>query len=119
MSFLKIKVLLIFFLTASSAYTQDTIFKRSHNFEKYVSNISTDGQTLYVRIGDSVYSYANGKKKYITTGALRFSWIKKNDYADNYYWFHDEQIPNIYSISKDNLNRILPGPQNAFITKRD
>jgi AraC-like DNA-binding protein len=117
MSFSKVKVCMIFCLIVLSTYAQDTLFIQSHDFEKYVNNISTDGQNLYLRIGDSIYSYSNGKKKYITTGALRFSWIQKNAYADNYYWYHDEQIPKIYSSSNDNLNRILPGPKNAFITK--
>ena len=112
-----LNVLAICLLISTNIYGQDTLFNRTIPLNHYVNNISTDGQILYLRIGDSIYSYSNGKKKYMTTGALRFSWIKKNDYADNYYWYHDEQIPKRYSTSNDNLKGILPGPQNSFITK--
>ena len=110
------RLVLIFILINSKVYSQDTIFQRSLPIDRYVTNISTDGKNLYARIGDSIYLYSGEKLKYLDLGALRFSWIKKNDYADNYYWYHAEQIPKIYSAPVNQLKNILPGTGNAFIT---
>lgn len=115
--YLKRTMFLFLLILVSSINAQDTLFYRSLSIDSYVSNISTDGNDLYLRIGDSVYSYSNSQIKYITQGAWRFSWIRKNEFADNYYWSHDSYVTKQYAVKYNEIKNILPGPYNGFITK--
>ncbi|WP_019668816.1 helix-turn-helix domain-containing protein [Eudoraea adriatica] len=116
MNFSKITAF-IYFSIVLSTYAQDTIFRQSHNFGQYVNNISTDGNNLFLRIGDSIYDYRNGRLNYLEPGALRFSIINKNYVGNGFFWSHGMQILDEYRVSETLVRDILPGRYNALITK--
>lgn len=107
----------VFLIFGADTLGQDTLFRRTIPINRYVSNISTEGQNLFLRIGDSIYNYRNGTLDYLEPGALRFSMIEKNHGGDGYFWSHDMQVLGRYRASEIETRNILPGPFNDFITK--
>lgn len=67
---------ILFFIFTTMAYGQDTLFQSSLPIKRFVSNVSTEGRNLYLRIGDSIYRYQNGKLNFEAEGHMRFSWIE-------------------------------------------
>jgi hypothetical protein len=119
MGFKKALGLAVSLLITVCACAQDTLFSRSHSIDKYISNITTDGSDLYLRIGDSIFNYLDGDLNYTTQGALRFSWIEQDSYQGKHYWNHDRIIQGKNSIAEQEIAHILPGPFNGFITKAE
>ena len=107
---------LYFLGIATTAMGQDTLFVRSLSLKGIVHNISTDGQQLYLRIGDSIFREENEKIIYVTKGHYRYSWIS-NDHNDNStFWSHNPLLLEQQVTPESQIGKILPGPYNSLIT---
>lgn len=106
----------LLFLAVLKVNAQDTSFVRSIPLSGhgYVRNITSDANTLYLRIEDSIYQWNNNELNYIQKGYSRYSWVK-NDGID-YYWIHNESV----SRNKQSFGRVakqlIPGKINKTTT---
>lgn len=110
------QIVLFLFLFQATVYGQDTLFLRSLPIKGTVHNVTSEGQNLYLRIGDSIYHYENEKMELIEEGHLRFSWIIKDPSRNQSYWSHNQYILDQKYVPKKSIENLLPGPYNSFIT---
>jgi len=112
----KIIFLLIFNIYFQVSNGQDTLFVRSLPTKSVVHNITSDGQQLYLRIGDSIYRREKGKLVFISKGHLRYSWITHDNINNSSFWSHNSLLLEPQVTPQNKIKNILPGPYNSLVT---
>lgn len=100
-------------LLSIKANAQDTIFIRSLELPIYSDNISTDGESLFIRSADSIYSWNESKLEFVSKAALKYSWYNANQ--DQTGFIHSNDIPQSSLVNKK-IETFIPGPYNGKIT---
>ena len=100
-------------LLSSFSFSQDTLFVRSLPAIGRVSNISTDNNSLYARINDSIYRWDNGFIPY-ALGKFTYSWVKRdrNELIIN----HSKQISILDRTKPELVSKLIPGIELQNIT---
>ena len=98
------------------ANAQDTLFVKSLHLKGKVHNICTDGEWLFIRIGDSIYRRDNEEIIYVTRGHSKYSWISNDEKDGKVYWSHNPILLKQQQVPQSKVENILPGPYNANIT---
>jgi len=110
------KLCWLLFLVVLKVNAQDTSFVQSISLSDhgYIRNITSDPNTLYLRIEDSIYKWSNNELNYIQKGYSRYSWVK-NDIND-YYWIHNENVSRNKQSFGTVAKKLIPGKINKTTT---
>lgn len=106
-------ILVLLMLFAFNANSQDTTFIKSLEVPIYVDNVTTDGKTLYIKSGDSIYGLINSKLAFVSKGKLRYSWYNSSN--EKPVFTHTIDIPKSFGVSRK-IQHLIPGRYNGKIT---
>lgn len=106
--------LVFLMLLGSNVKAQDTIFNRSLNLPLYAENVTSDGNTLFIRSSDSIFSWDNFKLEFIALGNLNYSWLNSRNQKEISFT-HSEHIPKSNLVNSQ-FSPFLPGVYNGKIS---
>ena len=107
---------LIVFLSGHVIHAQDTTFVRSLPLDSAVINIDSDGELLYLRFKNSLYSWSNNELNFIQEGKFKYSWVNYDSKRDVKVINHNEVIEQPRIEEAQQLINLLPGEYNYTTT---
>lgn len=104
---------LVLFALSISVYGQDTVFVKSLTI-KDVSNITTDGKNLFVRVNNTLLRYNTNKDNFRKefNCDLKYSWLVYDESMSSHVLTNTRYIPADQGIDCDNFEKLLPGACN-------
>lgn len=108
---------LVLFALSISVYGQDTVFVKSLTI-KDVSNITTDGKNLFVRVNNTLLRYNTNKDNFKKESncKLKYSWLVYDKSMGSYVITNTKYIPADQGIDCGNFEKLLPGVCNKTAT---
>ncbi|MCF1191432.1 hypothetical protein LRR18_07535 [Mangrovimonas sp. AS39] len=108
---------LMTFLFVIATFSQDTTFIRSLPLNKNVRNIDSDGEFLYLRFDNSLYTWNDfDELNFVQEGKFKYSWVNFDVRRNAKVISHNDIIKQSVITSSKRMANLLPGTYNYTTT---